>query len=225
MMRPGTTCACHDSSIPHICGYLKHNQPIRPHPDHAVGSTLSISMPDPPVSWSLHSPDSCVCTRPHLRAPPITLPIRSSPSSTPPRSFIHHFIGIHSTVHSSRDKHHADPCCPHTNPRRSALSTSTSTSTKRPCQPQPARTSNEQNKNGVPAHMRGNAVHLTEKSTRVGLPLIHQHHMGGFQPRPDRCLDNARTHTLELGDHLGGLVDLSLRGTPLQRHQTPLRLQ
>lgn len=136
MMRPGTTCACHDSSIPHICGYLKHNQPIRPHPDHAVGSTLSISMPDPLVSWSLHSPDSCVCTRPHLRAPPpITLPIRSSPSSTPPpRSFIHHFIGIHSTVHSSRDKHHADPCCPHTNPRRSALSTST----KRPCQP-PAR--------------------------------------------------------------------------------------
>lgn len=143
----------------------------------------------------------------------------------PPRSFIHHFIGIHSTVHSSRDKHHADPCCPHTNPRRSALSTSTSTSTKRPCQPQPARTSNEQNKNGVPAHMRGNAVHLTEKSTRVGLLLIHQHHMGGFQPRPDRCLDNARTHTLELGDHLGGLVDLSLRGTPLQRHQTTLRLQ
>lgn len=54
----------------------------------------------------------------------------------PPRSFIHHFIGIHSTVHSSRDKHHADPCChthTHTNPRRSALSTSTST--KRPCQP------------------------------------------------------------------------------------------
>lgn len=135
MMRPGTTCACHDSSIPHIYGYLKHNQSIRPHPDHAVGSTLSISMPDPPVSWSLHSPDSCVCTRPHLRAPPSHSRSEALPQA-PPRSFIHHFIGIHSTVHSSRDKHHADPCCPHTNPRRSALSTSTST--KRPCQP-PAR--------------------------------------------------------------------------------------
>lgn len=137
MMRPGTTCACHDSSIPHICGYLKHDQPIRPHPDHAVGSTLSISMPDPPVSWSLHSPDSCACTRPHLRAPPHHTPDPKLSLKHPPRSFIHHFIGIHSTVHSSRDKHHADPCCPpHTNPRRSALSTSTST--KRPCQP-PAR--------------------------------------------------------------------------------------
>lgn len=68
MMRLGTTCACHDSSIPHICGYLKHNQPIRPHPDHAVGSTLSISMPDPLFHGSLHSPDSCACMRPHLRA-------------------------------------------------------------------------------------------------------------------------------------------------------------
>ena len=223
MMRPGTTCACHDSSIPHICGYLKHDQPIRPHSDHTVGSTLSISMPDPPCfMWSLHSPDSCVCTRPSPSSPHHT-PDPKLSLKHPPRSFIHHFIGIHSTVHSSRDKHHADPCCPHTNPRRSTLSTSTST--KRPCQPQPARTSNEQNKHGVPAHMRGNAVHLTEKSTRVGLLLIHQHHMGGFQPRPDRCLDNARTHTLELGDHLGGLVDLSLRGTPLQRHQTTLRLQ
>ena len=112
---------------------------------------------------------------------------------------------------------------PHTNPRRSALSISTSPNA--PANPQPARTSNEQNKNGVPAHMRGNAVHLAKKRTQVGLLLIHQHHMGGFQPRPDRCLDNARPHPLELGDHLGGLVDLSLRGTPLQRHQTALRLQ
>lgn len=136
MMRPGTTCACHDSSIPHIYGYLKHNQSIRPHPDHAVGSTLSISMPDPPCFMVPPLPRFVCMHAPSPSSTPITLPIRSSPSSTPPRSFIHHFIGIHSTVHSSRDKHHADPCCPHTNPRRSALSTSTST--KRPCQP-PAR--------------------------------------------------------------------------------------
>lgn len=112
MMRPGTTCACHDSSIPHIYGYLKHNQSIRPHPDHAVGSTLSISMPDPPCFMVPPLPRFVCMHAPSPSSTPITLPIRSSPSSTPPRSFIHHFIGIHSTVHSSRDKHHADPCCP-----------------------------------------------------------------------------------------------------------------
>lgn len=83
--------------------------------------------------------------------------------------------------------------------------------------------SHENKQSGIPTTITEQECRLG--STQSALLLIHQHNVRGFQTGTDRRLHHTWAHTLELGDHLSGLLDLSRRGTPFQRHQTPLRLQ